>query len=115
MTDQEKRELVEAVTRKLLDRLGGDMTWLKEQGIGVTILAFTYEPGAIAYISTSEREGMVRSMKEIVTNFEAGVMTEPRVSDLIERSSVGAGLRNIRENGIDAELEDLDEEQRRKR
>jgi hypothetical protein len=30
--------------------------------------------------------------------------------ELIARSSVGAGLRNIRENGVEAELERLDEE-----
>lgn len=30
------------------------------------------------------------------------------IDQLIDRSSVGAGLRNIRENGIDAELADLD-------
>ena len=35
-----------------------------------------------------------------------------RLDDLIARSSVGQGLRNIRENGIDAELADLDEELR---
>lgn len=31
-------------------------------------------------------------------------------AELIGRSSVGAGLQNIRENGLDAELEDLDRE-----
>lgn len=32
------------------------------------------------------------------------------IDALIERSSVGQGLRNIRENGIDAELKQLEEE-----
>lgn len=35
---------------------------------------------------------------------------EQRTAELIARSSVGAGLANIRENGIDAELARLDEE-----
>ena len=39
----------------------------------------------------------------------------PSIETLIERSSIGAGLKNIRENGIDAELRDLENEGRRKR
>lgn len=35
------------------------------------------------------------------------------IADLIDRSSIGSGLRNIRENGIEAELADLEEETRR--
>lgn len=36
----------------------------------------------------------------------------PSVDELIERSSVGAGLRDIEERGIDAHLVELDEEMR---
>lgn len=32
------------------------------------------------------------------------------IRDLIDRSSLGAALRNIRENGIDADLADLEDE-----
>lgn len=78
MTDQQKRDLVAAVTRKLLGKLGEDVNWLKEHGIGVTIFAFTFEPGAIAYISTSEREDMIRTLKEFLAMQEAGLTTEPR-------------------------------------
>lgn len=78
VTEQQKRELVEAVTRKLLAKLGDDMEWLKNHGIGVAVFAFTFEPGAIAYISTSQREDMVRTLKEFVAYQEAGLSTEPR-------------------------------------
>lgn len=33
---------------------------------------------------------------------------------LIERSSIGSGLKNIRENGIEAELRDLENEGRKR-
>lgn len=39
-------------------------------------------------------------------------MTSDNIKDLIDRSSVGAGLRNIQENGIDAELAELAYEMR---
>jgi hypothetical protein len=78
VTVEEKRHLVEAVTRKLLSKLLDDMKFLEASGIGVTIFAFTFEPGAIAYISTAEREGMLRSIKEFVAMQEAGISSEPR-------------------------------------
>lgn len=78
MTTQEKRDLCEAVTRKLIGKLGDDMQWLKENGIGVTLFAFTFDAGAIAYISTSEREDMLNSLKEFIAYQEAGMTTEPR-------------------------------------
>ena len=74
----EKRKLVEAVTRKLIGRLGPDIEFLEQNGIGVTIFAFTFEPGAIAYISTSDRQDMLRSIKEFVAMQEAGISSEPR-------------------------------------
>lgn len=37
---------------------------------------------------------------------------EEPIAAVIERSSIGAGLQNIRENGIDAELADLEDEMR---
>lgn len=37
----------------------------------------------------------------------------PRIATLIARSSIGAGLKNIRENGIDDELADLERKPRR--
>jgi hypothetical protein len=45
----------------------------------------------------------------------ARLANEPSIDELIERSSLGAGLRNIRENGIEAELADLDREMRKGR
>ncbi len=73
------RELVEGITKKLIDAIGKKtLDWLKEQGFGVTIFAFTFKPGAIAYISTAEREGMLRSPKEFIAYQEAGLSTEPR-------------------------------------
>lgn len=41
-------------------------------------------------------------------------VTEP-IRELIERSSIGAGLTNIRENGIDAELLELEHDLRPRR
>lgn len=78
MTTDQKRHLVEEITRKLLDRLGDDLKFLEQNGIGVTIFAFTFDAGAIAYISTAEREGMLRSIKEFVAMQEAGISSEPR-------------------------------------
>lgn len=79
MTTDEKRKLVEGVTKKLLGAIGKEtLLWLKDQGIGVTLFAFTFEPGAIAYISTSERADMLRSIKEWIAYQEAGLTTEPR-------------------------------------
>lgn len=42
---------------------------------------------------------------------------EPSIDELISRSSIGAGLRDIKERGIDAHLVDLEREMhpRRKR
>lgn len=78
MTLNERREIVEAVTRKLLSKLGNDIETLRSAGIGVTIFAFGFEPGAIAYISTSNREDMIRAVKEWLSYQEAGLETEPR-------------------------------------
>lgn len=72
------RELVEGVTKKLLDAIGkSTLDWLKAQGIGVTIFAFTFKPGALAYISTAQREDMIRSLKEWIAYQEAGLTTDP--------------------------------------
>lgn len=78
MSDQEKRDMCEAVTRKLLSKLGPDINLLKSAGVGVTIFAFTFEPGALAYISTAQRADMLRALKEWVAMVEAGLDTEPR-------------------------------------
>jgi hypothetical protein len=79
MTTDELRDLCEGVTKKLIGRIGKDtLDWLKEQGIGVTLFAFTFEPGAIAYISTSDREDMIRTLKEFIAYQEVGMTTEPR-------------------------------------
>lgn len=79
MTTDEMRKLVEGVTHKLLGAIGKDtLDWLKDNGIGVTLFAFTFQPGAMAYISTSDREDMIRSLKEWIAYQEAGLTTEPR-------------------------------------
>ena len=79
MNTDELRKLCEGVTQRLLGAIGKKtLDWLKEQGIGVTIFAFTFDAGAIAYISTAEREGMIKSIKEWVAYQEAGLTTEPR-------------------------------------
>lgn len=79
MTTDELRQLCEGVTQKLLGKIGKDtLDFLKAHGVGVTLFAFTFEPGAIAYISTSEREDMIRTLKEFIAYQEAGLTTEPR-------------------------------------
>ena len=73
------RDLVEGVTRKLLALIGKEtVDFLSANGIGITLFAFTFEPGAIAYLSTGNREDMIRSIKEWVACQEAGLTTEPR-------------------------------------
>jgi hypothetical protein len=79
MTTNDLRELCERFTQKLLAKIGKDtLDFLKAEGIGVTLFAFTFKPGAIAYISTSNREDMIRTVKEWVAYQEAGLATEPR-------------------------------------
>ncbi len=79
MTSDEARGIVEGITHTLLEAIGKErLDWLKAQGFGITLLAFTFEPGAIAYISTAERDGMIRSLKEFIAYQEAGLTTEPR-------------------------------------
>lgn len=79
MTTDEMRRLCEGVTQKLLGKIGKDtLDLLKAHGVGVTLFAFTFEPGAIAYISTSERDDMIRTLKEFIAYQEAGLTTEPR-------------------------------------
>lgn len=79
MTTNDLRDLCEAVTKKLLARIGQTtLDWLKNNGIGVTIFAFTFQPGALAYISTSDRADMIRSLKEFIAYQESGLTTEPR-------------------------------------
>lgn len=79
MTTDELRDMCEGVTQKLLGAIGKDtLDFLKSNGIGVTLFAFTFDPGAIAYISTSNREDMIRTIKEWVAYQEAGLTTEPR-------------------------------------
>ncbi len=79
VTTDELRAMCEAVTRKLLAQIGKDtLDFLKAHGVGVTVFAFTFEPGAIAYISTSERADMIRTLKEFVAYQDAGMTNEPR-------------------------------------
>lgn len=79
MTDNEKRDLVEGVTRKLFAMIGKDtLDMLKHSGIGLTLFAFTFEPGAIAYISSADRTDMIATIKQWIAFQEAGLSTEPR-------------------------------------
>lgn len=78
MNVDQKRQLVEGVTRKLLSRLKPDLDFLKENGVGVTIFAFTFDAGAIAYISTAERAEMINAIKEWIAMQDAGLASEPR-------------------------------------
>lgn len=73
-----QREVVEGITRKLLDAIGKKaLDFLKSQGFGVTLFAFTFQPGAIAYISTAERSDMIRMLREFIAYQEAGLTTDP--------------------------------------
>ncbi len=79
MTTDEQRALVEGISKKILSAIGRDtLNWLKTQGYGVTVFAFTFQPGALAYISTSDRADMIRSLKEWIAYQESGLHTEPR-------------------------------------
>jgi len=75
----EHRRLMEQVTQKLMAKLGDDLEMLKHNGVGITLLAFQFEaPGAIAYISTAQRDGMIKALKEFLAFQEAGITTEAR-------------------------------------
>lgn len=79
MTDTDKmRVMLEAITRRVAAEIRPTLDFLKSHGVGVTIFAFTFDAGAIAYISTAEREGMIKAVKEWIAYQEAGLTTEPR-------------------------------------
>lgn len=74
----ETRALVEGIVRKLLSSIGADtLEFLKENGFGVTLFAFTFDDGAFAYISTAERTSMISSLKQFLAVVEAGLTTDP--------------------------------------
>lgn len=78
-TLDERRELVERIARRILASMRADLDFLKRHGYGVAVFAFDLgENGALAYISTVEREGVLGAMKEWVAYQEAGLATEPR-------------------------------------
>lgn len=76
MTNDELRETCERATRLIAAKLKPELDLLKRHGVGVTILAFTFNPGAIAYLSTAEREGMIRALKEFIAYAET-MQTQP--------------------------------------
>lgn len=63
-----------------------------------------YASDAFAPVDTASREPWHTTQETQSTG------NSETIDALIERSSVGQGLRNIRENGIDAELKQLEEE-----
>lgn len=81
-TMDERRAMAEAITRKIARHLKPELDFLKANGWGVTIFAFEFnEPGgegAMAYLSTCEREGMIKLTKEWLAYQEAGLTNEPR-------------------------------------
>jgi len=77
VTDKEKMQMLEAVISKLTSMIKGEMDFLKANGVGVTLLAFTFEPGALAYLSTATRETMVSALKEFIAYQDAGLTQEP--------------------------------------
>jgi hypothetical protein len=57
------------------------------------------------------------AIAEIQQQRQTGIVTgcePPRIDQLIERSSIGAGLANIREKGIEAELRELESKPRKR-
>lgn len=69
---------MEGVGKKLLDQIGKDtLDWLKSQGIGITLFTFTFDAGAIAYISNANREDMIKVIREWIALQEVGVTTGP--------------------------------------
>lgn len=92
MNTERKRKLCEAITRKLLEKIGDDLNTLRAGGIGVAIFAFTYDAGAIAYLSTANRDDMIKNIEEWLAYQKAGMTSEPRgrIGDAV------AGLRIVR-------------------
>lgn len=76
MTTDELRRMVEQIARKILGSIKPDVDFLKANGIGITLFAFTFKPGALAYVSTAERSDMLGLIKEWVALQEAGLTTE---------------------------------------
>ena len=80
-TMDQRRAQMEEVAAKLLGRLRRDIEFLRAHGIGVTIFAFEFgDEGAVAYISSADRAGMVLAVKKWIALQEAGIATEPRGS-----------------------------------
>lgn len=76
-TLDEQRALCEGIIKKLLGAVGKDtLDFLKANGYGITLFAFTFEPGAMAYLSTAERADMLKMIKEWMAYQEAGLTTE---------------------------------------
>lgn len=68
--------------RRKLEQLARELTsyTLSELGphVGVTFFVFDTEAGGdIAYVSSVEREGMIRSIEEWLAKQHAGLMTDP--------------------------------------
>lgn len=59
---------------------------------------------------SSTTSSLTRAGREISVPAGVTMINDDPMGDLIVRSSIGAGLRNIAENGIEAELEDLEQE-----
>jgi hypothetical protein len=51
---------------ELLRDLGRQIKQLMPEGFGFTLLIYTYDKGALFYLSSAEREDMIESMKEFI-------------------------------------------------
>lgn len=77
-TLDERRRLAEQITMKLAHENKELIDFLKENGWGVTIFAFELgDKGAMAYLSTVEREDMIKAAEEWLAYQKEGLTTEP--------------------------------------
>lgn len=81
------------------------MTWSERQREAVRTFLGSVQPSNPALLVSNIEEFMPAHWRAA---FEAMFRAlAPSIGELVERSSVGAGLRNISENGVDAELADI--------
>ena len=113
-------DAVLAIARNLTPRDFADLALAALDHAGIPL---DYQDGIRAHIEGAmeivevrrEREQNDERFRERVrAKLEAeDAARRASLAETIDRSSVGAGLRNIRENGLDAELADLEDDLRR--
>jgi hypothetical protein len=70
--DGDRMRYLEATAREIGAALGRAIKRPGLEGCGFTLLLFSYEGSEITYISSAEREGMKKTMRELLAKWDAG-------------------------------------------